>query len=102
MNTLATKKITLTTVKSFIKNNEGNLLINVKSDFEGMTDCVERRTEGWREAVKDGKNMEQTMGIPGAWFVREGRDGFEAYDENGYTGIYIYNACGSFILAIKK
>jgi hypothetical protein len=106
MNTLATKKITLATVKSFIKNNRKALYINVKSSFDGMTDGIERRNEGFVPATTDTDphTQEHSLGIKGAWFVGSSRDYFTAYDSIGgdMTGIEVSNSCGSFVLAVKK
>ena len=33
-------RITLATVKSFMKKNEGKLFVKAKSSFDGMVDCV--------------------------------------------------------------
>lgn len=103
MNTqTATKKITLATVKSFIKVNRKDLLINVKSSFDGMTDCVERVAGGFVPAKDDTEMpLENCLGIKGAWFVGQSRDYFSVYNEDSYTGIKVSNSCGSFILAVK-
>jgi hypothetical protein len=105
---METKKTTLSTIKSFVKKNEGNLWINVTSDFDGMTDCVEAVKDGWQKVTKDNTQSkdssyhEATMGVSGAWFVRGGRDYFNQYNEDGFTGYRIFNSCGSFVLAIKS
>ncbi len=99
-----TKKITLATVKSFIKKNFDNLYINRQSSFDGMTDCVERLAGGFEKAQKETKEylLEHTHGVAGAWFVGQSRDYFDAYSENGMEGVRVFNSCGSFILAVKK
>jgi hypothetical protein len=105
---METKKITLSTIKSFIKKNEGNLWINILSDFNSQSDCVESVKTGWAKATKDttqskdSSYYEATMGINGAWFVRGGRDSFNPYNENGFSGYEVFNSCGSFLLAIKS
>jgi hypothetical protein len=71
-----TKRITLATVKSFIKKNIDNLYINKKSSFDGMTDCVERLAGGFGKAVRTTEHVEHTNGIKGAWFVGSSRDYF--------------------------
>lgn len=38
-------KITRTTLKTFIRKNDGNLYIMTKSSFDGMTDCVQQNDE---------------------------------------------------------
>ena len=102
-------KITLATVKKFIRNNRDNLVINLKSDFDGMTDCVQNRDGGFCKAEKENRedrpfytNDDRTLGIKKAWFVGGSRDYFTAYEDAIYRGINISNCCGRFILAIKK
>jgi len=107
-NTTTEKKITLATIKSFIKKNRADLFINVESDFDSMTDCVESRNGGFVKAEQDKTDSinsdynERTQGIKGAWFVGGSRDYFNLYDENGFIGYRCYNCCGSFVLAIAK
>ena len=96
------KKITRTTFKTFIKKNYGNLFIDVRSDFNGMTDCVEMVEGGFEKAVIENEHSEHTFGIRGAWLVNRGRDYFKSYEDEVYTGIYISNCCGSFTVAIRK
>jgi len=99
---LTTKKITRTTVKTFIRNNAANLYINVKSEFDGMSDGCEQRHEGFKRVTTfTAADRKSTMGISGAWFVGNGRDYFYPYSENGFEGIKVSNSCGRFILAIK-
>jgi len=108
METLQAKKITLSTVKSFIKKNRENLYINVKSSFDGMTDGVEQLRNGFVKAQADktisksSDYYDRTQGIKGAWFVGSSRDYFTSYNENYLTGIEVSNCCGTFILAIKN
>lgn len=97
----AAKKITAATVKSFIKKNRANLFINVKSDFDGMTDSVERRTDGFKKA-KEEAHHEATLGIEGVWFVGSSRDYFTAYETATMTGYEVSNSCGTWICAIEK
>ena len=64
------KKVTLSTIKSFLKKNEGQILIKVDSKFDSMTNCVERVNDGFTFAKKDnGVNSNHTLGLDGAWFV---------------------------------
>jgi hypothetical protein len=100
--TVTTKKITLATVRSFIKKNSENLFINVKSSFDGMTDCCESRNDGFTKAIATDEHREHQLGVSGAWFVGCSRDYFDAYEDATFTGIKVFNSCGSFILAIKK
>lgn len=101
---MKTQKITLATVKKFIRENSGKLFINVKSEFDGTTDATEQRTEGFKEAKATEENKDATLGIVGAWFVGSSRDYFRPYDNiaGDMTGIEVTNSCGRFILAIQK
>jgi hypothetical protein len=108
METLQSKKITLSTVKSFIKKNRENLFINVKSSFDGMTDGVEQLHNGFTK-IKPDKTISinsdyynSTQNIQGAWFVGSSRDYFTAYNSGNLTGFEISNFCGTFILAIPN
>lgn len=100
--TTTTKKITLATVKSFIKNNSDNLFINVKSSFDGMTDCCESLYNGFVIAAKTDDHVEHTIGIKGAWFVGSSRDYLSHFEDNNMTGITVSNSCGHFVIAIPK
>lgn len=102
MTTTTTKKITLASVKSFVRKNNGNLFINVRSSFDGMTDCCESRNEGFGKAVIDTDHPSHTLGIKGAWFVGDSRDYLYQYDDGKFSGIRISNSCGDFILATQK
>jgi len=105
---MTTKKITLATVKSFINKNRDNLLINVKSSFDGMTDCCESLHEGFIKAKADKTQSlnsdyrNATQGIEGAWFVGRSNDYCTPYETGTLKGIEVYNSCGCFILAIEK
>ena len=102
--TTTTKKITLATIKSFIKKNQENLYINVLSSFDGMTDACEDQNDGFKKAEETTNRFSvlNNKGIEGAWFVGESRDYFSPYEDKLFTGYKITNACGKFILAIKK
>lgn len=97
-----THKITLATVKTFIKNNRPDLFIQVKSSFDGMTDMVESVSGGFVPAKKDEDHTDSTLGIKGVWFVGQSRDHFSHYKEDTWEGIKVSNCCGSFILAINS
>lgn len=102
------KRITLATIKSFIRKNRENLFINVTSSFDGMHDCCVGQNGGWQKAEEDKTDSKQsdyherTQRIKGAWFVGSSRDSFSEYNKGGYRGFSIYNSCGSFILAVKE
>ena len=96
-------KITLATVKSFINKNKGNLLIKVKSKFDGMVDGVRDVEDfGFQKILNDDLHISHTLGIRGAWFVKDSRDHLTDYEDSTIKGFSIYNCCGSFILGIYK
>ncbi len=98
-------KITLATLKSFVRKNEGQLFINVRSKFDGMTDGVESRDGGFGEAKADdwSKNhVEHTLGYLGVWLVGSSRDSISAYEDDQFTGFHVYNCCGDFNIVIRK
>ena len=96
------KKVTLATVKSFVRKNSENLHIKFQSSFNGMTDCVEQNDDPkFIKARFGADNEERTLGIHGAWFVGSSRDYFRPiYDGEKLTAIKVSNCCGSFTLAI--
>lgn len=95
-------KITLATIKSFIKKNEGKLYIKNESTFDGMVDCVMPcRDTGWKLAEKS-DNQAYHQGVKGAWFVGGSRDYFTPYEDKQFTGYEVYNSCGTFLLAVHK
>lgn len=97
-------KITLATVKSFIRKNWANLHIKCTSDFDGMDDSIHHDPSAQFHPVKqDDRGCESnTLGIAGAWFVKGSRDYFSAYEDRLMVGIDVSNCCGSFILAVPK
>jgi len=96
------KKITLATFKSFVKKNRNQLLINVGSSFDGMTDCVQSTNDhGFSEAQNSDRPFPNNLGIAGVWLVGGSRDYFSPINENGLTGIRAFNCCGSFSIAVR-
>lgn len=98
---MTTQKITLATIKKFVKENANNLYAKCTSSFDGMTDCVENRKEGFVKVdpTKIDLKKEQDLGIERLWFVRGSRDYFSRYNEAGLNGFVISNSCGSSIIA---
>jgi len=95
------KKITLATIKSFIRKNREKLWISNRSDFDGMVDCVMECSGEWRQARQTERHVSNTLGVGGAWFVLRSNDWFSAYTADGFTGFGVSNSCGDFVLAIK-
>ena len=97
------KKVTLATVKSFIKKNNNELYIKLDGSFSGMTDCIEwEKDSQYVKAETDNVNSKYTLGIKGAWFVGSSRDYFYPVEEGNFKGIKVSNSCGYFTIAIKK
>jgi len=96
------KKITLATIKSFVRKNRESIYIRVRSDFNGMSDMVERnRNAQFKKAVM-GEISDHDLGIEGAWFVLQSRDIFSTFDNGEFAGYHVYNCCGSFDLVVPK
>ena len=99
------KKITRTTIKSFIKKNFDDLYISTRTRFNGMIDCVDA---GADHSLHKGERDERerfhdtSLGIKNAYFVGNSRAYFQLYDLDGFKGYEIYNCVGSFILAVKE
>jgi hypothetical protein len=103
MSNEMSKKVTLATVKSFIKKNLPNLYIMTSSRFDGMVDGV-RRVEGAafrKVTVTELTKCEATLGIEGVWFVRGSRDYFTPINKDGFVGYEVYNCCGTWTVAVK-
>jgi hypothetical protein len=96
-------KITLATVKRFVKANRETLLISTRSHFDGMIDCVTGCADKSFSPVQAPEhNHENTLGIKGAWLVFGSRDRFSAFETDELTGIEVYNCCGHFVLAVAR
>jgi len=96
------KKITLTTIKSFIKKNKDQLFIEKKNEFDGMVDGIMPTEGGFKKAFESKTYSEYNLGLAGAWFVRNSRDYFTPFEDDQFKGFKVSNCCGSFILAVKK
>lgn len=96
-------KTTLTTIKSFIKKNQGKLYISNTRSFNGMIDgSRECDDKSFRPVETEMHHPENSLGIKGAWFVFRSRDYFGRFEDAEYTGFRVNNCCDSFILAVKK
>jgi hypothetical protein len=94
-------KITKTTLKSFLRKNEGNLYLKITCKFDSTSDCVDAVEDDFHKVVKTDFMKENTFGL-GLWLVGSGRDYFREYDDDEFKGIEITNSCGRRIIAIKK
>lgn len=97
-----TKKITLATVKSFIKKNEGNLFVKEESSFCGMSDMVEfDKNAEFKPSTKTESNLSCTLGIQGLWVVGSWNS-YTAFENEQFIGFEIYNCCATSLIAAKK
>ena len=94
---LKTKKITMATLKSFIRKSE-SLFVLTESSFDGMTDCVEKNNNQKLLAV----SKENAIGHRGVWCVGQSRDYMKYVETNTMIGIEVYNCCGCGILWTNK
>lgn len=114
MATATQKKITIATVKAFIRKNREKLLIKTTSRFDGMTDAVrfedapefvparnrdyfDRDINKWVDVPETCKS---TLGIQGVWFV--GGDWCQAFETETHIGYEVSNCCGSWAVAVAK
>jgi len=109
----ATKKITLTTLKSFVAKNRGELQLLVSSTFDSMVDGV-RPTEAaaFKPVVATSTSQvcstrfaaaydqRTTLGIKGIWLVGGSRNWFQAFNSATHTGFTVSNCCGTFTVAV--
>jgi hypothetical protein len=100
--TAARKKITLATFKSFIRKNADALFVNQKSTFDGMTDGIESCHGGFTRAESETTFSSHSLGLRGLWLVGGSRDYFNAYEDEKFVGIEVYNCCGKSIIAVAK
>lgn len=99
---MKSKKVTLATVKAFIRRNRATLLIKTHSSFDGMVDCV--MDTGEREftpASNTDNYHDNNQGIRGVWFVGGSRNWFIAFDRGGLVGYETSNCCGKFSVAVR-
>lgn len=96
-------KITRATLKSFVRKNAGKMFIKVESRFDGTQDGV-RNTENqeFSECVPAKICYDNNLGIQGVWLVPSSNNSYTAFDDGKFAGIYVYNCCGSFTIAVKK
>ncbi len=103
LKTMNNKKITLATVKSFIKKNSESIYVKLDSSFDGMIDGLNwNKDASFIKSEIDLHHPKHTLGIKGAWFVGSSRDYFYNFENENFLGIKVSNSCGQFYLAIKK
>ena len=65
------KKITLATLKTFIRKNQDNLYIKVKSSFDSNTDCVMSTEDNFRKINGIDFTNKNTLGITENLFLKK-------------------------------
>jgi hypothetical protein len=98
-------KVTLSTIKAFIRKNRPNLLISNLSEFDSMVDGVsptENKAFRPAEQPEEGRNFDNCLGVRGAWFVFGSWDYFTEFERNGVKGFHVYNCCGSFDIGVRS
>lgn len=97
------KKITIATVKSFIRKNAIQLYIREKSSYDAMHDGTKFSDSGWiKNTIAVDATDKHEMGINGIWFVGNSRDHFNKFEDELFAGYEVYNCCGTWIVGIRK
>ena len=98
------KKITMATFKSFLRRNQGQILVKFLSHFDPMTDGTEfsKENEFHEPVASRNVHFDHSHGINGVWTVGRGRDYFQRFDDGQHEGIECSNSCGNWIVAIRK
>jgi hypothetical protein len=94
---LKNKKITLATLKAFVKK-ANDLYVMSHSSFDGMSDCVQQNNEPKLIPV----SKENAIGIKGVYLVGGSRNYFQYVETDTHFGINVYNCCGSETLFTSK
>lgn len=95
-------KVTIATLKSFIRKNKGKIYANFHISFDGMTDGLESIHNGWNPAQETIGHNKHTLGIRGVWVVGRSKDYCTKYSDDKFDGIEVSNSCGNFTLGVKK
>jgi hypothetical protein len=99
-----TKKITIATVKAFVRKAKaaGTLLVRCDSSFDGMSDCVERNSDAKFFVPQEVGDHGNNLGLQGVYFVNGSGNWCKAYDDGTYAGFQVSNCCGSWVVATLK
>lgn len=93
---LKQKKITLATLKAFIKNAK-ELFVIQKSSFDGMIDGISENANPKVIPV----SKENAIGHRGVWLTQS-RNYFKYVETETHYGINVYNCCGEADLLTLK
>jgi hypothetical protein len=91
-------KFTMSSVKSFVRKNKGNLKIKTKYVYDASVDgCVYVNRTSFVPVVKTSLHEQHTLGMAGAWFVGGGRDMVSPIlSGDKVVGFKCFNGCASF------
>ena len=99
------KKITRTTVKSFLSKatkRDEKIYLRLDSHFSGMSDMVEPiENPKFNRFMGKYLHPEKQLGL-GISLVGDGRDYFEEYSDEDFVGYSFYNCVGSGVIAIYR
>ncbi len=95
-------KVTLATLKSFIRKNSTEILIQNLSSFNGQIDGIESSKDQNFYMAQFVKLNSHNLGIKGVYMVGHSDDYITTIENDEYVGFHIDNCCGSFSLVIKK
>lgn len=95
-------KPTVATLKSFVRKNEGKLVLAILSEFNGMIDGIEQCSGIFKPAVRASETHDHNLGYVGAWLVGRSRDRISEYESPTVIGYRVYNCCGEWIIGINK
>lgn len=95
-------KITLATIKSFIKKNQNGLFIK-HLEQKSFTDSLVAIKDDFRKVEVKFNDNDMSFGVPSAHFSRYGSryQYLTAYSDNNFWGYKICNSVGSFIIAVS-
>ena len=95
-------KITMATVKSFIRKNTDNLYLKKINSYDSMCDGVnERAAHGFTQVALNPQAHANKLGIDGAWCT-PGGNLLTEYNDGIFKGFDVYNCCGHFVIAVKN
>ena len=86
------KRITLATVKSFMRKNADNLWIYTRSSFDCMIDMVSQVEGSWKPTSPEILEK-KLVGSRGA------RDFYSHYTKGAWVGFSVSNCCGEYFIA---
>lgn len=97
----ATTKITKTTLKSFIKANQGKLFVRFDGEFSGNHDGINFVKNDFNPASIDPKDLVNSLKNTGI-ILSEYENVFIPFENEEFVGIRIDNHLSNGVVAIKK